>query len=179
MRDLALHLLDVAENSITANATRVDIEVSENTCADRLWMTVIDNGHGMDEVTAARVLDPFVTSRTTRHVGLGLPLLKEAAEACNGHLALSSRIACGTRLDVEFQLSHIDCPPLGDLVGTWLALEVGFPTVHWVFNYDVDGRHFQFDDADFKRELGEDNLSEPEVLSYLRETFVGGLESVR
>lgn len=179
LRDLALHLLDIAENSVNANASRVDIIVDEDTQTDRLRLTVIDNGHGMDLATATRALDPFVTTRTTRRVGLGLSFLKEAAEACNGSLTLSSRPACGTRLDAEFQLSHIDRMPLGDLVGTMLALEVGFPSVRWLFTYKSAGHQYQFDDAELKHELGDVSLSEPEVLAYVRTAFQDGIASVR
>jgi hypothetical protein len=112
-------------------------------------------------------------------MGLGLPLLKETAEICNGRLVLSSRLACGTRLEVEFELNHIDRPPLGDLASTFLSLEVGYPQIHWVFAYEVDGRRFEFDDAEFKLKIGSDALSEPEVLTYLRNTFATGLANVQ
>lgn len=179
MREIALHLLDVAENSVNAQASRVDLEVCEDTLANRLRLTVIDNGHGMDEITAARAVDPFVTSRTKRRMGLGLPLLKENADLCNGRLVLSSRPACGTRLEAEFELNHIDRPPLGDLASTFLTLEVGYPKVHWIFAYEVDGRRFEFDDAELKQKIGDNVLSEPEVLTYLRSTFATGLANVQ
>lgn len=178
MRDLALHLLDIAENSVNAEASRVDILVDEDPAADRLRLTVIDNGHGMDAATATRALDPFVTTRTTRRVGLGLSFLKEAAEAANGHLSISSRPACGTRLEATFQRSHIDRLPLGDLVGTVLALEVGYPAIHWVFTYKFAGHPYQFDDADLKHSIDGDSISEPEILSYIRTTLQTGIAAV-
>ncbi len=127
MRELALHLLDIAENSVAADAGKIQIEVSEDTLADRLKMSVEDDGRGMDEALVARVVDPFVTSRTTRKVGLGIPLLKAAAEACKGGLTIQSALGKGTRIEVEFQRSHIDRMPLGDLGATFLTLVVGYP----------------------------------------------------
>ena len=84
MREIALHLLDLAENSVSAGAHAIEISVCEDLDADRLTARIEDDGRGMDEETVKKVTDPFYTSRTTRKVGLGIPLLKEAAEACNG-----------------------------------------------------------------------------------------------
>jgi signal transduction histidine kinase len=121
VRELALHLLDIAENSVAAKAQNITISVNEDHQADRLQMSVIDDGCGMDEATVARVIDPFFTSRTTRKVGLGLPFLKQAAEACNGDMQIYSTPGKGTQIKVEFQYSHIDRMPLGDLAGTFLS----------------------------------------------------------
>ncbi len=99
----------------------------------------------------ANLSDPFVTSRTTRKVGLGIPFLKAAAEACNGHLRIESAIGKGTEMEVEFQRSHIDRMPLGDLQDTCLNLLIGYPNVHWMFEYQKDQNHFYLDDHELKR----------------------------
>ncbi len=135
MRELALHLLDIAENSVAAGARTIQISVDEDPKKDRLKMSVEDDGKGMDENMVARVTDPFITSRTTRKVGLGIPLLKAAAEACNGYLRITSAVGQGTRLEAEFQRSHIDRMPMGDLSGTLLELLVAWPQIHWIFRY--------------------------------------------
>ena len=179
MRELALHLLDIAENSVAAEAGDITIAVEEDTKKDRLKLSVNDNGKGMDEEMVARVTDPFVTSRTTRKVGLGIPLLKAAAEACNGYLRINSAVGQGTRLEVEFQLSHIDRMPLGDLAGTCFELLVGWPQIHWVFRYACNGSEFVFDDAPIKKELGDVSLTEPSILTYLRESLQEGIDSMR
>ncbi len=171
MRELALHLLDIAENSVAANAQNITISVNENSMADRLEMSVIDDGIGMDEATVARVVDPFFTSRTTRKVGLGLPFLKQAAEACNGSMQIHSTPGKGTRVVVEFQDSHIDRMPLGDLAGTFLSLLIANPDVQWDFNYTVDGREFKFESASVTQALQGVPLSEPSILSYLHESL--------
>jgi hypothetical protein len=179
MRELALHLLDLAENSVAAEAYTVTISVEEDLVADRLCLSVADDGRGMARELAARVLDPFVTQRTDRKVGLGLPLLKAAAEACQGGLRLETAPGQGTRVAADFQRSHLDRMPLGDLAGTWATLLVGHPQVHWRFEYRVGANEFVFDDADLKRELGGLPLTEPAVLRFTRAMLAEGVAAVR
>lgn len=179
MRELALHLLDIAENSVSAKAEKVVIEVQEDHASDRLRIRVTDNGAGMSPEMVASVTDPFVTSRTTRKVGLGIPLLKAAAEACNGGLTIESTPGKGTCVTVEFQHSHIDRMPLGNLADTWITLLIGSPEVHWIFRYTVDGRTFEFDDQPVKEILDGVPLSDPAVLKYLRGTLETGLNEVK
>lgn len=193
MREIALHLLDIAENSVAAQANTVDIYVMEDLCMDRLTASVTDNGKGMDADLLARVTDPFTTSRTTRKVGLGIPLLKAAAEACNGGMTIDSTPGKGTQLTVTFQHSHIDRMPLGDLASTWLNLLVAYPYVHWLYTYrctfpaldsidpgnQIGCKEFVFDDQPIKDELGDLPLCDPDVLGFLRETFEQGVASVR
>lgn len=179
MRELALHLLDIAQNSVTARARTITISVCEDTLADRMHLAVEDDGSGMDAETVQRVVDPFVTSRTTRNVGLGIPLLKAAAEACEGFLTIQSQLGQGTRVDVEFQRSHIDRMPLGNIAETFLTLVVGCPEVHWRLVYQFDQDTFEFDDAEFKQTLEGIPLSEPTVLGYLRGYLQEGIAQVQ
>lgn len=179
MKEIALHILDLAENSVAAGARTVEITVDEDTAGDRLIVCVQDDGKGMEQRKLERLSDPFVTSRTTRVAGLGIPLLKDAAEACNGCLRVTSQPGKGTCVEAEFQHSHIDRMPLGDLAGTVLTLVVGYPEVHWRFRYQVDGRAFVFDDEPVKRTLDGLPLTEPEVLRFLREMLEEGVKSVR
>jgi hypothetical protein len=178
LRELSLHILDIAENSVTAGSTRVEVSVIEDTVDDRLSIIIGDNGKGMDEETVKGVLDPFVTSRTTRKVGLGLPLLKAAAEGCNGNLIIKSEPGIGTTIQVTFQYSHIDRMPLGDLAETWLALLLGSPEVNWVFHYQVDDELFFMDDLELKRELDGISFTEPGVIHIIRELIRDGIDSV-
>jgi hypothetical protein len=183
MREIALHLLDLAQNSVSAGATIVHISVIEDLLADRLSVSVEDNGRGMDAETLRKVTDPFFTSRTTRKVGLGIPLLKGAAESCNGWLSISSRPGLGTCLEASFQHSHIDRMPLGDLSGTFLGLIVGHPDIRWVFRYTTKGKSgqesFEFDTAPIKEILEGMPFSQPDVLAYLRESLDKGLGQAR
>ena len=183
MREIALHLLDIAENSVAARATVISISICENLIDDTLHASVQDNGRGMDPDILIRVTDPFVTSRTTRKVGLGIPLLKAAAEACNGYLSITSTPATGTRLEVEFQRSHIDRMPLGDITGTILTLIVAYPQINWVFNYKIvtpqGNNEYIFNDKPIKEYLEDIPLSEPEVLTYLRELLESGVSNLQ
>lgn len=179
MREIALHLLDIAENSVASGAKNIAIAVEEDFQNDRLKAVIQDDGRGMDEQLLARVTDPFVTSRTTRKVGLGIPLLKAAAEACNGDLCIASEPGQGTRLEVDFQRSHIDRMPLGDLAGTILTLVVAYPYVHWRFNHRANGTEFVFDDESIKRELEGIPLTEPLILAFIRELLHEGVDHVQ
>lgn len=178
MRELALHLLDIAENSIAARAKNISILVQEETGPDRLKILVKDDGVGMPPEIVSQVTDAFYTSRTTRKVGLGLPLLKDAAEACNGSLTVNSTVGVGTSVAVDFQRSHIDRMPLGDLSTTFLSLLISNPQIHWFFQYRVDDKVFEFDDTPVKECIGDLSLTEPEVLAYLRETIQNGIDNV-
>ena len=178
MRELALHILDIAENSISAGASRVEIVVNQDSLDDELWISVKDNGRGMDEELLARVMDPFVTSRTTRKVGLGIPLLKQAAEACNGGLTLESQPGIGTELTVKFQNSHIDRMPLGNLADTFLSLLLGTPEVNWVLHYQVDDQVFDFDDTEVKQVLDGMPLTDYRVIEYLTNTIQDGITGI-
>jgi hypothetical protein len=172
MREITLHLLDLAENSVSAGAQTVQINVCEDLKADLLTASIEDNGRGMDEETVKKVTDPFYTSRTTRKVGLGIPLFKGAAEECNGGLKISSKPGEGTRVEVSFQHSHIDRMPLGNLSSTFLGLLVGHPDVHWIFRYTArkngNEETFEFDDQPVKETLDGLPLTHPEVLSFVR-----------
>lgn len=168
LRELALHVLDLAENSLNAGASLVTIEVVEDVAADRLTIRVADNGHGMDAETAARVVDPFFTTRSTRKVALGLPFLKQAAEMCSGTLTIDSEVGQGTAVTATFQRSHIDRMPLGDLPGTILTLIVGYPQADFLFRHAIGEKSVQLDTRPIKAELGDVALSEPEVIEYLK-----------
>lgn len=179
MRELTLHLLDITANSISALSQNISIEVVEDTLTDRLFMRVKDDGKGMDAEMVAKVIDPFVTSRTTRKVGLGIPMLKAAAEACNGWFKIESEPGKGTLVEVEFQRSHIDRMPLGDLPSTLLSLLIGSSQVHWIFRYQVDDREFLLDDAPIKKELDNLPLSDPLIISFLRDYLTEGIQSIQ
>jgi len=139
MQDLSLHILDVVENSVRAEARTIEITVVEDNERDRLSLEIKDDGRGMDEEMRARALDPFFTTRTTRRVGLGLPLLAQAAREGGGAFELESAPGRGTTIRVSFQLSHPDRKPLGDLAATLGAILAGRPDLQLRFDYERDG----------------------------------------
>ena len=179
MREISLHLLDLAENSVSAGAQAITISVCEDLDTDRLTARIEDDGRGMDEETVRKVIDPFYTSRTTRKVGLGIPLLKEAAEAANGRMKILSKPGAGTQIEATFQHSHIDRMPLGNLATVFLELLVAHPENHWTFRYtarkNACEETFEFNDKPVKEILAEVPLTHPDVLAYLRETLEEGM----
>jgi hypothetical protein len=183
MKEITLHLLDIAENSVAAQSKNISIHVHEDLPQDRLSACVIDDGRGMDAATVEQVLDPFYTTRTTRKVGLGIPLLKLAAEMAEGSFSLQSELGNGAWVEAEFRHSHIDRMPLGDLASTFLTLLISHPQIDWTFLYRVTDESrqscdFLFESAELKSELGDISLTEPEVLTFLRNMFEEGIEAV-
>ena len=177
MRELSLHILDAMQNSLEAGATLIELSIEEDLAADRLTITIRDNGHGMSEDQLARISDPFFTTRSTRHVGLGVPLFKAAAERCNGDLTVTTQLDEGTTLQAVFQHSHIDRAPLGNITGTLLATILG-QTCDVRYTHRVGGREFKFHTADMRAELGDVPLTHPEVRKWLEKFIAAGEKGV-
>jgi anti-sigma regulatory factor (Ser/Thr protein kinase) len=179
LKEISLHILDLAENSVNAGATEIQICVAENIKNDELVVNIKDNGCGMDAEKVKRITDPFVTSRTTRKVGLGIPFFKAAAEACEGSFEISSEVGHGTLVSVEFRHSHIDRMPLGDLKGTFLNLLIGNSDIRWIFRYEYNENVFEFDSQPVKEILGDLPLSDPQVIKFLRGSISEGIDQAR
>ncbi len=172
MEDLALHILDIAQNSLEAGAGTIQIEILENPEADRLTIEVRDDGRGMDQETLAKATDPFFTTRTTRKVGMGLPLLAAAAKAAGGSFALNSRPGEGSTVTAVFQHKHIDRAPLGDIETTLMVLLAGHSDKDIYFRHRVKDREFELDTRDFR--AADIDLSSPVGLAILREAIRKG-----
>lgn len=175
MKELSLHILDIAENSVNAGAGNISITIEENKLKNLLTIVIEDDGKGMNAEMVARVTDPFTTSRTTRKVGLGIPFLKAAAEACNGKLEIRSAVGKGTRVETTFQLDHIDRMPMGNIQSTFLDLLVGYPDIHWIFNYTIDENTYTLDSEPLRKILQEIPYSDPGVLKYLKHEINSGM----
>ena len=145
MEDLSLHILDIAENSIAAAAKRIEIKINEDKDKDLLTIEIIDNGNGMDQETLNKALDPFFTTRTTRKVGLGLPLLAQAARESGGKIELSSEPRRGTTVKAIFRLSHPDCKPMGNINETIRTLVASHPEVDFIYEHQKDNSMYRFD----------------------------------
>ena len=169
MQELSLNVLDVAENSVRANASLVEITVEEDTAADRLAIVIRDNGKGMTPEQVQTVIDPFYTTRTTRKVGLGVPFFRMAAQLSGGDLTIQSAVGEGTTVTAVFGLSSIDRMPLGDMNGTISTLVQCNPQIDWVYTRKKDGRELVMDTRQFREILGEVPLDSPEVLQFLGE----------
>lgn len=153
MKELSLHILDLAQNGIAAGATQVDIEVNEDEKGYFVFR-IRDNGRGMSPELLQRVRDPFVTTRTTRKVGLGIPFIDMMTQQCGGYLNLTSKEGQGTLLEAAFAKDNIDRPPLGDLPSTMKVLLVGAPTLDFTLTYKQGEDGFTFSTRQLRQELG-------------------------
>ena len=178
MRDISLHLLDILQNSLTAKATKISIHVGALPSQDLLYLTVTDNGSGMEAELLRRVFDPFVTTRKTRPVGLGLPLLKEAAKRSGGDLIIESVKGRGTKLKATFGLSHIDRPPLGDIADTVVMVVTAHPDLDLAvcFFNQTASRELQL--AEIRKHLGDIPLNHAEVLNWIKDYLTDSLKAI-
>lgn len=186
MRELSLHVLDIVQNSLAAGATSIEVEITEDRSRDRLTIVIRDNGRGMPPELLVRASDPFVTTRGTRKVGLGLSLLAASASLCDGGLTISSTEGVGTTVVADFRLSHIDRAPLGDMGSTIAAILACNPGVRVRYAHRVLGpegsaggsgaaqpggvaqRSFEFDSQDIQSRLGDVSISNPRVIAFIR-----------
>ena len=169
MRELSLNVLDIAQNSITAGASLITLTVDESVKTDRLTLGIEDNGCGMSEEQLQRVRDPFFTTRTTRRVGMGIPLFRMAAEMAGGDFSIESQVGKGTSVRASFQLTHIDRPPLGDMVDTVVTLIRLNEQLDFVYRHQTDDGLFEADTRSFREILGDVPLNEPDVIQWINE----------
>jgi hypothetical protein len=178
MQDLSLHILDVAENGIRAGADLITIKVDEDLEHDRLSITIEDNGTGMKPDLLERVLDPFVTTRTTRRVGLGLSLFQQAVRQAGGELTIDSVPGRGTRVTATMSHSHIDRKPMGNMTETVTTLIQGNPGIDFLYAHRKDGREYLLDTREIRRELEDIPMNNPEVVRLIHENLMAGLEEI-
>ncbi len=179
MFELSLHILDLVQNSITAGAKLVVIEVLIDTARDILTISIKDDGKGMDAALLARVTSPFATTRTTRKVGLGIPMFKQCAEMCDGAFRIESTPGVGTELVAAFKRSHMDLPPIGDLIGTMRSLILGAPErPDFVLKYRIDEAEYAFDTRELRQVLQGVPLNEPSVMAWINEALHEGFADV-
>ena len=169
MNDLSMHILDIVQNSISAGATRVSLTVDENPAADLLTIVIEDNG----------LSDPFFTSRTTRKVGMGIPLLKQSAEQSGGEVRITSEPGRGTEVTAVFGYSDIDRPPLGDVANALMITASSNPRMDFLFTYRYNGEEYVIDTADVKEIFGEDAFSNLTIVKNIEEMLKENIEEVR
>lgn len=180
MEDLSLHILDIAENSIDAGAGRIEITLIDSEIDNRLTLQVRDNGRGMDAETVLKIRDPFFTTKSVRKFGLGIPLLAQAAEECDGAFAVESAPATGTTITAEFRRDHLDLKPFGDMGATLMALVGGHPELHIVFRHrrvSVGGSvDYTFDSGAVAAALDGVPITLPDVLKLIRDDVNASLK---
>ena len=179
MNDLSMHILDIIQNSISAGATRVRLMVDEDPGADLLAIAIEDNGRGMTPEQVSRLSDPFFTSRTTRKVGMGIPLLKQTAEQCGGHVRVISEPGRGTDVTAVFGYSHIDRPPLGDVANAFMITASSNPELDFRLTYLYSGNEYTFDTADVKEVFGEDAMTNLTIVKNIEEMLKENIAEIR
>jgi len=178
VRELSLHILDLLENSVEAGATRIRLSIREDLQADWMVIEIVDNGCGMKKELMDQVLNPFYTTRKTRHVGLGLPLFLDAARRCGGDLVIQSTPGEGTRVEATFRHSHIDRAPLGDMSAALLAILLSSRPVDLDYCHRVGRREFRFDSSEIRKELQEVPLNHPKVRDWIFQSLREGEASL-
>ncbi len=169
MRELSLNVLDIAQNSVSAKASLIEIELEESTAENELLIGIYDNGKGMTSEQLSSVRDPFFTTRTTRKVGMGIPLFKMAAEMTGGHLEIESEVGVGTKVKAFFRTDHLDFVPIGDMTSTMVTLITMNEDIDFLYTRSVDERSFTLDTRSLKEILGGIPFSEPSISAWLRD----------
>ena len=167
MKELSLHILDIAKNSVKAKASVIEIIISEDEETNLLTIEIKDNGCGMSKEFLETVRDPFSTTRTTRKVGMGIPLFEAAAVQCGGYVDITSEEGVGTEFKVVFEYNHIDRAPLGDMPGTMQVLISGSPEIDFIYRHEKNGKVFNMDTRELRQVLGEVPLDTPDVLAWI------------
>ncbi len=167
MRELSLNVLDIAQNSISAKASLIEIELTEDTENHDLLIGIYDNGKGMTEDQVESVRDPFFTTRTTRKVGMGIPLFKFAAEMTGGSLEIESKVGVGTKVRAYFKTDHLDFTPIGDMTSTMISLITMNLHIDFTYKRRVDNKEFTVDTRQLKEILGDVPLNEPSIAAWI------------
>ncbi|HRX69192.1 MAG TPA: ATP-binding protein [Tenuifilaceae bacterium] len=178
MKELSLHILDIAQNSIVANATQIGIKVNEDGAKNTLTIVLEDNGVGMSPEVLKKVIDPFTTSRTTRRVGMGLPLLNDACRQTGGALLVESTQGKGTKVTATLGLKHIDRQPMGDIAGVIVLLVSANTQINFTYQHTRNGKFYIFSSEEVKEVLGEIPLNSPDVIRLMRELIQSNLDEL-
>jgi len=177
MIELALHILDISQNSLRAGASLVEISLIEDMINDRLTIIIKDNGCGMNASEVEKALDPFFTTKKVRRIGLGLPMLKQAALQTEGNFIIESEPGRGTLISAEFKHSHIDRQPTGDVAGAIVALILERPDVDILFTYRKDDYEYTLDTREIRETLESVPLNNMDVIGYIRDSIKEGMSS--
>lgn len=178
MEDLSLHILDIAENSVAAGATRIEIRIIEDIKKDILSIEIKDNGRGMTEEELRKADDPFYTTRKTRKVGLGLSLLTQSAKEAEGDISITSGEGKGTVVCATFKHSHIDRRPVGNIADTLIVLISGNPDIDFSYEHKKDNKIYSIETRELRAELGEIPLNAPDVIKVIAEDIRMGLREL-
>lgn len=178
MKEISMHILDIAMNSVKAKATMLEINVEESENNNVLRFSIIDNGIGMSDDMAKKVIDPFFTTRTTRKVGLGLPMLKESCERCNGKFTIDSQLGKGTAVKCYFERNNIDRAPLGNMGDTIMTIINSMDECELIYNHVTDKGSFSLNTVEIKKILEGIHIKDNSVLLWIKDFINENLKEI-
>jgi hypothetical protein len=178
MKEISMHILDIVMNSVKAKATLIEINIEDSIKYNRLKIAIKDNGIGMSSEMTKHATDPFFTTRTTRKVGLGIPMLKEACERCNGSFHINSEIGEGTLIECHFERNNIDRSPLGNMGDTIMTIINSLEKCELLYKHKTDEDTFILNTAEIKELLNGSNIKDNEVMLWIKEYVNENIRSI-
>ncbi|QZY56590.1 ATP-binding protein [Crassaminicella profunda] len=178
MRELSLHILDIVQNSISAKATFIEIIIDENERKNSMNIEIVDNGMGMSKELLQKVTNPFITTRKTRKVGLGISLFKAACERCNGKFHIESEVGKGTKILARFERNHIDRAPLGDMVDTMVIIIMSNEKIDYLYKHRINKNELVLDTREVRKVLRGVPLNNMEVIDWIKGYISDGLNEL-
>jgi hypothetical protein len=179
MKDLSLHVMDLLQNSTVVDSKLITLDIKDSIKENIFKFTITDDGRGMSKELLSRVTDPYSTTRTTRKVGLGLPLIKMNSENCGGGFNIESQLGKGTKLCFWFEHNHLDRPPMGDLAGVFVLTLAQNEEIRFILNYQTDIDTFVFDTLEVKEALDGMSLNNMDIIKMLREMIEENLKEIK
>lgn len=179
MEDLAMHMMEIIMNSIHANSKNIEIEVIDSEEKNLIKMTIKDDGKGMTKDLLLKIVDPFVTTRTTRKIGMGVAFMKGLAEQCDGSFDAKSNVGKGTVISASVRRDHIDVPPMGNLGEMMMQCIQADENIDYIFNYIADKGSFLFTTKEVKEQIEGMSIVEPEILLWIKDYINQGITQAR
>jgi nitrogen fixation/metabolism regulation signal transduction histidine kinase len=179
LRELSLHILDIVQNSISAEASFIEMIIHEDDKSNSMTIEITDNGRGMSRELLEKVTNPFITTRKTRKVGLGISLFKAACERCNGKFYIDSKLREGTKIYASFEKNHIDRAPLGDMVNTIIILILSNEKIDYLYKHSINENEFILDTREVRKVLGDISLNNMEVIDWIKNHILAGLDEIK
>lgn len=179
MNDLSLHILDILQNSVYSGANNIILTIEENLNEDYLIIIIEDNGKGMSKEVLQKVTDPWFTSRTTRKVGMGIPLYRQTAVESGGELKIDSEVNVGTKVTAKFVHSHIDRPPLGDVANVFILTASSNLDIEFSFKYIFNGKEYNFNTAEVKDILEETPFNDPQIIKLMINMIKTNMDDIK
>ena len=176
MQEIAMTILDIAQNSIRACAKLIQIVIRDSHKDNIIHIECLDDGCGMDDKTLQKVTDPFYTTRTTRQIGLGIPMFKESVEATGGWFSIESQKSVGTKIIGEYVKNHLDTPPMGNIAETLITLIQYDDHIDYVFQYICDDFEWVLNTKEIKDILDGVPINQPDIILWLKDYIKEGMQ---